>query len=51
MTIETKERETNGYLYTKNYEYDDKDFDIKKRAIARLIKFHFRTHYAYWQSQ
>ena len=24
----SKEEEINDYLYTKNYEYDDKDFDI-----------------------
>ena len=25
----SKEEEINDYLYKKNYEYDDKDFDIK----------------------
>lgn len=29
----SKEEEINDYLYTKNYEYDDKDFDIKKSEL------------------
>ena len=51
VAYELKEEEINDYLYTKNYEYDDKDFDIKKTSYSSFLKFHFSNTLRYWQSQ
>lgn len=45
MTIETKEQKINDYLYNKNYEYGDKNFDIKKTSKSSSSKTKI-THYA-----
>lgn len=45
MTIETKEQKINDYLYNQNYEYGDKNFDIKKTSKSSSNKTKI-THYA-----